>query len=210
MRFDAPITAGPTIIAATWSGALCRRLRASFRKNEFALAKVPRVGSHRGLIFASLSATGPSLDEHLGPAKRLIDQFVDLSPEGEVVVSSGVLKHSYQGQLEDGAGKFRRWLPSEYPSSRRDGDDDEGQNRHGSVFGERSDALARDLGHGAAQLDLNPVHTRNGGRVVAPGWSKETGADIAPRWRAPGRRAPRKSSPRVRRISASSRTSFSS
>ena len=45
-----------------------------------------------------------------------------------------------------------------------------------SVFGERSDALARDLGNGAAQLDLNPVHTRNGGRVVAPGWSKEADA----------------------------------
>jgi fatty-acyl-CoA synthase len=45
-----------------------------------------------------------------------------------------------------------------------------------SVFGERSDALARDLGNGTAQLDLNPVHTRNGGRVVAPGWSKETDA----------------------------------
>jgi phenylpropionate dioxygenase-like ring-hydroxylating dioxygenase large terminal subunit len=39
----------------------------SFRKEEFGLAKVPRVASHRGLIFASLSPTGPSLDEHLGP-----------------------------------------------------------------------------------------------------------------------------------------------
>jgi hypothetical protein len=46
-----------------------------------------------------------------------------------------------------------------------------------SVFGEGSDAYARDLGNGAAQLDLNPVHAKHGGRVVAPAWSKRTDSD---------------------------------
>ena len=41
-----------------------------------------------------------------------------------------------------------------------------------AIFGERSDARARDLGNGAAQLDLNPIQARSGGRVVPPGWSK--------------------------------------
>ena len=41
-----------------------------------------------------------------------------------------------------------------------------------SLFGERSDAQARDLGNGTAQLDLNVLQNRNGGRVVPPTWSK--------------------------------------
>ena len=146
----------------------------SFRKNEFSLAKVPRVATHRGLIFASLSASGPSLDEHLGPAKRLIDQFVDLSPEGEVVVRSGVLKHSYKGNwkmaLENSVDGYHPNILHHAAMVMMT----RGRTDMEAVFGERSDALARDLGHGAAQLDLNPVHTRNGGRVVAPMWSKET------------------------------------
>ena len=40
-----------------------------------------------------------------------------------------------------------------------------------SVFGERSDALARDLGNGTAQLDLNPVH-----RATAGAWCRPDGA----------------------------------
>src|SRR5579863_6239095 len=43
---------------------------ASFRKEDFPLTPVPRSGAYRGLIFASLSAEGPSLDDHLRPARR--------------------------------------------------------------------------------------------------------------------------------------------
>src|SRR5207245_7417823 len=53
---------------------------AGFRKEDFALVKVPRVGIYRGLIFASLSPVGPSRAEHLGQAKKRIDRFVNLSP----------------------------------------------------------------------------------------------------------------------------------
>ena len=42
-----------------------------------------------------------------------------------------------------------------------------------SVFGEHTDALARDLGGGSAQLDLTPVNRERGGRVVPQGWSVE-------------------------------------
>ena len=68
----------------------------SFRKEDYGLAQAPRIGSYRGLIFASLSPTGPTLEQHLGPATRLIDQFVNLAPEGEVILRSGVLKHYYR------------------------------------------------------------------------------------------------------------------
>lgn len=147
---------------------------ASFRKQEFNLERVPRVASHRGLIFASLSATGPTLDEHLGPAKRLIDQFVDLSPEGEIEVRSGVLKHSYKGNwkmaLENSVDGYHPNILHHAAMAMMM----KGKNDMESVFGEGSEAYARDLGNGAAQLDLNPVHAKHGGRVVAPAWSKET------------------------------------
>jgi len=145
----------------------------SFRKEDFALAKVPRVASYRGLIFASLSAVGPTLDEHLGEAKRLIDQFVNLSPDGELVLRSGVLKHSYKGNwkmaLENSVDGYHPNILHHAAMVMMM----KGKNDMEAVFGESSDAMARDLGHGVEQLDLNPIHTKHGGRVVPPGWSKE-------------------------------------
>jgi phenylpropionate dioxygenase-like ring-hydroxylating dioxygenase large terminal subunit len=145
----------------------------SFARENFALAKVPRVSSYRGLIFGSLSPVGPTLEERLGPAARLIDQFVDLSPEGEIVLRSGVLKHSYKGNwkmaLENSVDGYHPNILHHAAIAMMmagKGDMDE-------VFGERSDARARDLGNGAAQLDLAPVQVKNGGRVVPPGWSRE-------------------------------------
>jgi len=54
------------------------------------------MGAYRGFIFASLSPTGITLDEHLGRAKGRIDRFIDLSPEGEVEVRAGVHKYRYR------------------------------------------------------------------------------------------------------------------
>ena len=146
----------------------------SFKKTEFALAKVPRVASHRGLIFASLSADGPSLADHLGPATRLIDQFVDLSPEGEIVLRSGVLKHSYKGNwkmaLENAVDGYHPNILHHAAMVMMM----KGKTDMEAVFGENSEARTRDWGHGVEQLDLNPVQTKNGGRVVTPGWSKQT------------------------------------
>jgi phenylpropionate dioxygenase-like ring-hydroxylating dioxygenase large terminal subunit len=150
---------------------------AGFRKEDYALAKVPRVGIYRGLIFASLSPVGPSLEEHLGPARRLIDQFVNLSPAGEIVLRSGVLKHSYKGNwkmaLENSVDGYHPNILHHAAMVMMM----RGKNDMEAVFGERSEALARDHGHGVAQLDLNPVQTKNGGRVVPPGWSKEAFAE---------------------------------
>jgi phenylpropionate dioxygenase-like ring-hydroxylating dioxygenase large terminal subunit len=45
-----------------------------------------RVDSYRGFVFASLSATGPSLTEFLGEARVAFDDMCDRSPVGEVEV----------------------------------------------------------------------------------------------------------------------------
>jgi phenylpropionate dioxygenase-like ring-hydroxylating dioxygenase large terminal subunit len=64
---------------------------------ELGLDHAPRVERYRGLVFASLSPTGPSLVDHLGLAKRYLDDWADASPTGEVLVTGGVWKHVYEG-----------------------------------------------------------------------------------------------------------------
>jgi phenylpropionate dioxygenase-like ring-hydroxylating dioxygenase large terminal subunit len=61
------------------------------------LKAVPRVSLYRGFIFASLAASGPGLEEFLGPTKASFDDFVDRAPGGELEVAGGVFKHAYNG-----------------------------------------------------------------------------------------------------------------
>ena len=56
----------------------------TFEKSDHGLMQVPRLATYRGLIFATLSPDAPSLQEWLGPAGPLIDEFVDRSPTGRI------------------------------------------------------------------------------------------------------------------------------
>jgi phenylpropionate dioxygenase-like ring-hydroxylating dioxygenase large terminal subunit len=67
------------------------------RKDDFALSRLPRIATYRGLVFASASPTGITLDEHLGAVKEFIDLFMDLSPLGEIDLNTGNQKLSYRG-----------------------------------------------------------------------------------------------------------------
>lgn len=67
------------------------------KMSELGLARVPRVESYRGFIFASLAVTGPSLKEFLGPLHRSFDDMVDRAPDGELEMAGGVFKHAYDG-----------------------------------------------------------------------------------------------------------------
>lgn len=70
----------------------------NFKKEEYGLRPVPRSATYRGLMFASLSAQGASLDQHLGAlAKAEIDIAFDLSPSGKIDVSCGIHKYGYAG-----------------------------------------------------------------------------------------------------------------
>ena len=53
---------------------------------EFNLAQVPRVESYRGFIFGTLNKDAPSIEEHLGPIRKPIDEWLDRNPGGKVVV----------------------------------------------------------------------------------------------------------------------------
>ena len=66
---------------------------AGFDKAANGLPRAPRVAEYRGFVFASLAADGIPLAEHLGPATRLIDRSCDISPEGEIELSAGWVRH---------------------------------------------------------------------------------------------------------------------
>lgn len=51
---------------------------------QHALKAAPRVANYRGFIFASLSNSGPTLEEYLGPMRGAIDNLVDRSPVGQL------------------------------------------------------------------------------------------------------------------------------
>lgn len=52
----------------------------------FNLAQVPRVSSYRGFIFGTLNPDAPPLEEHLGPVRKPIDDWLDRNPGGRVVL----------------------------------------------------------------------------------------------------------------------------
>jgi phenylpropionate dioxygenase-like ring-hydroxylating dioxygenase large terminal subunit len=66
-------------------------------ESELGLDRVPRVDTYRGLIFASFAESGPSLSEQLGLSKRYLDDWADQSPTGEIQITGGVWKHTYEG-----------------------------------------------------------------------------------------------------------------
>jgi phenylpropionate dioxygenase-like ring-hydroxylating dioxygenase large terminal subunit len=81
------------LIGVPWPKANC----SWFRKEDWGLIHLPKVASYRGFVFASLSKDVPALEEHLGPGMGYIDAFVDLSPEGEIEVRSGIHRTGING-----------------------------------------------------------------------------------------------------------------
>ncbi|MEP6720295.1 MAG: aromatic ring-hydroxylating dioxygenase subunit alpha, partial [Variovorax sp.] len=62
-------------------------------RSKLGLGKVARVASYKGFVFGSMAEDGPSLEEHLGAAKDALDALCLTSPEGEVEITAGFLKH---------------------------------------------------------------------------------------------------------------------
>lgn len=60
-----------------------------------AMVRLPRVANYRGFVFASLAATGQSLEEFLGYMASSLDDMVDRAPGGEIEAAGGVFKHAY-------------------------------------------------------------------------------------------------------------------
>jgi len=61
------------------------------------LARVPRVESYRGFIFASQSSSGTGLKSFLGDMSIALDNFVDRAPAASVTQRGGRLRMEYRG-----------------------------------------------------------------------------------------------------------------
>jgi phenylpropionate dioxygenase-like ring-hydroxylating dioxygenase large terminal subunit len=61
------------------------------------LARVSRVESYRGFVFASHAASGPGLADYLGGLASAFDNLVDRAPAGTVTRFGGALRLEYRG-----------------------------------------------------------------------------------------------------------------
>jgi len=80
-----------------------------FEKTDHGLARVARFDSYRGLLFASLSADVPTLDQYLGDARRAIDLVVDQAPDGIEFVpgaASFTYNANWKFQLENSSDMY--------------------------------------------------------------------------------------------------------
>jgi phenylpropionate dioxygenase-like ring-hydroxylating dioxygenase large terminal subunit len=128
-------------------------------KAELGLGRVPRVESYQGFIFGSFAEEGPTLAEHLGAAAGAFDRLVRLSPEGEVTLTAGWLKHKVKANwkmlLENETdGYHPQFVHASIFSVAQSG--------IGDLYGEKSTAVSRYLGGGHTENDLRPEFRRLG------------------------------------------------
>lgn len=89
----------------------------AFEQTNHDLRPVGAFGNYRGLLFGSMSADVPSLDEYLGDARPLIDLIVDQSPEGMELVPGAVgftFDANWKLQLENCSDQYH--FSSVHPS----------------------------------------------------------------------------------------------
>ncbi|MCW3005303.1 MAG: Dioxygenase large subunit [Conexibacter sp.] len=126
----------------------------TFDPADFGLVEVGRVDAYRGLVFASLAASGPDLVDHLGAARPYLDHILDCAPTGRITVRSGVHRYRYPGnwklQCENGVdGYHPSFVHSAYiadvpPAAR-------------AAFGGASNGVSASLGNGHSMLDTRPM-----------------------------------------------------
>lgn len=118
---------------------------------------LPRVAEYQGFVFGSFTADVPSLEEHLGAAAGELDRLVQLSPEGELELSTGWLKHTTRANWKLLAeNETDGYHPQFVHGSVFDATD----SPIGALYTERSWAANRDLGGGHSELDLRPEFRR--------------------------------------------------
>ncbi len=62
---------------------------AEFHKGEHGMRPPARMSIYRGFIFVSYASEGPTLEDQLGNARELLDNFIDISPTGRLRLDVG-------------------------------------------------------------------------------------------------------------------------
>jgi benzoate/toluate 1,2-dioxygenase subunit alpha len=85
-----------------------------FDKSALSLARLPRVESYRGLVFACFDEEVEPLVDHLAQAREYLDTILDLSVEGEIELSAGASRHRFPGnwklQIENGVDGYHAMI----------------------------------------------------------------------------------------------------
>jgi len=140
---------------------------------QLGLGKVARVSIHKGFVFGSLAPEGITLQEHLGPAAAAIDALCLNSPEGEVEVTAGFLKHKVRANW-----KFlvENETDGYHPSFVHASIFEVADSKIGTLYSSESTAVSRDFGMGHTENDLRPEFRK---RDVPMSWFGTT-ADKLP------------------------------
>ncbi|MEE2968861.1 MAG: Rieske 2Fe-2S domain-containing protein [Pseudomonadota bacterium] len=75
-----------------------------FDRSHFDLNALADVGEYRGFVFGTLNSRAPSLEDHLGESRFLMDFFADQSPDGMEVLPGSqtyVCDHNWKLQAEN-------------------------------------------------------------------------------------------------------------
>jgi fatty-acyl-CoA synthase len=107
-----------------------------------------------------MNPDGPGLDEHLGEhGKEAIDRLCDLSPEGEIELSAGWLKHwtktNWKMVLENEVDGY-------HPLFVHKSLFDAVSTTMEEVFSDKGISVVRDLGNGHTELDMRPEYREYG------------------------------------------------
>lgn len=122
-------------------------------RSELGLGKVARVASYKGFVFGSMAEDGPSLEEHLGAAVQAIDALCLTSPDGEVEITAGFLKHKVKSNW-----KFlvENETDGYHPSFVHASIFEVAQSGIGTLYSSDSTAVSRYFGKGHSENDLRP------------------------------------------------------
>jgi fatty-acyl-CoA synthase len=128
-------------------------------RDQLGLGKVTRVGVYQGFVFGSLASEGPTLEEYLGGAREALDRLVRTSPEGELDLTAGFLKHKAQANW-----KFlvENETDGYHPQFVHASIFDVAKSGIGDLYSSASTAVSRDLGNGHTENDLRPEFRRIG------------------------------------------------
>ena len=128
-------------------------------RKDLGLGRVARVGIYKGFVFGCLSAEGITLEEHLGAAMGAIDALCLNSPEGEVEITAGFLKHKVRANW-----KFlvENETDGYHPSFVHASIFEVAQSGIGSLYSSDSTAVSRDFGRGHTENDLRPEFRKRG------------------------------------------------
>ena len=150
-------------------------------RKELGLGRVARVGIYKGFVFGSLSPEGVSLDEHLGAARDAIDALCLNSPEGEVEITPGFLKHKVRANW-----KFlvENETDGYHPSFVHASIFEVAQSGIGSLYSSDSTAVSRYFGLGHTENDLRPEFRKRGAPLSWFGTGAEKLPDYVQRMEA--------------------------